>query len=266
MTHTFAFIGRTAGALALAVCGWTCLSVQAQPAVPPVYDRFDVPATDEGLPGAGPISRFEWFRNTWRARRSGWVARVPTDQQALVFLGDSITHGWGDNLGGHFPETKLANRGIGGDTSRGVLIRLQEDVLSLHPRGVVLLIGTNDIEQGAQPETVAANVRLILAELRRQDPKMPIVLCTVFPSSASTKRPAQKIQQVNLLLGQVAREHAQVTLLDTWSLFANAAGDATPQEFPDLLHPNAGAYAKWADALRPVLSKLGLLNAKAVAG
>ena len=44
---------------------------------------------------------------------------------------------------------KVANRGISGDTTRGVLIRMEEDVLSLNPSGVVLLIGTNDLEEGS---------------------------------------------------------------------------------------------------------------------
>jgi lysophospholipase L1-like esterase len=64
-----------------------------------------------------------------------------------VFLGDSITQGWND-LASAFPDMKVANRGInGGDTTRGVLIRLQDDVLSLDPAAIVLLIGTNDLEE-----------------------------------------------------------------------------------------------------------------------
>ena len=86
-----------------------------------------------------------------------WATRVQQDQHALVFLGDSITDCWGDDLGGSFPGVKVANRGIGGDTTRGVLIRLQEDVLSLHPAGVVLLIGTNDLADGAAPEVITGN-------------------------------------------------------------------------------------------------------------
>ena len=107
--------------------------------------KFAIPATDEGLPGAGPIRRYGWFKNLWERKRSGWAKRGKQDQGALVFLGDSITQGWGDSMGGSFPGVKVANRGISGDTTRGVLIRLKEDVLSLKPTGIVLLIGTNDL-------------------------------------------------------------------------------------------------------------------------
>ena len=141
----------------------------------------------------------------------------------MVLLGDSITQGWGEDFSAWFPGMKIANRGISGDTSRGVLIRLKEDVLALDPQSVVLLIGTNDLEGKADPETVAANLKLILAELARG--KMPIVLCQVFPSSASKSRPADKIKKVNQLYADVVKGKAQVTLVETWPLFADAKGD-----------------------------------------
>src|SRR5205809_506506 len=74
--------------------------------------RYEIPATDEGLPGAGPIRRYDWFRKLWAQKRSAWAQRVNDDKGALVFLGDSITQGWGDNIGGSFPRVKVANRGI----------------------------------------------------------------------------------------------------------------------------------------------------------
>src|SRR5688572_12918710 len=102
--------------------------------------RLAVPATDDGLPGDGPIRRTENFKRLWEQRRGAWSQRGAQDQGAVVFLGDSITQGWGDDVGGAFAGMKVANRGISGDTSRGVLIRLKDDVLSLQPAAVVLLI------------------------------------------------------------------------------------------------------------------------------
>src|SRR3954466_6374866 len=129
--------------------------------------NLQIPDSDDGLPGAGPIRRADLFKKLWTERRSAWARRLQQDEGALVFLGDSITQGWGDQLGGAFPGAKVANRGISGDTTRGVLIRLQEDVLALHPSGVVLLIGTNDLEEDADPETITGNLKLILSEFKR---------------------------------------------------------------------------------------------------
>jgi lysophospholipase L1-like esterase len=224
--------------------------------------RFQIPASDAGLPGTGPIRRYDWFRNLWAERRAAWAQRVQQDQRAVVFLGDSITQGWGDNMGNSFPGMKVANRGISGDTTRGVLIRLKEDVIALNPAVVVLLIGTNDLEEGADPEVINANLKLILAELKHHDPRMPVVLCQVFPSSETKKRPAEKIRRINQLYAATVRGDAQVTLIETWLLFADKHGDAKLEEFPDLLHPNQAGYAKWSAALRPILATLGLLENK----
>jgi lysophospholipase L1-like esterase len=222
----------------------------AEAPMPKPEPRFEIPAADDGLPGAGPIRRYDWFRSLWQSRRAAWARQVAADQGAVVFLGDSITQGWGDNMGDAFPGVKVANRGISGDTTRGVLIRLVDDVLALHPRAVVVLIGTNDLEEGADPEIIAGNLKLILAALETSDTNLPIILCEVFPSAETKQRPAAKIKRVNQLYAQTVKGDARVILLQTWLLFANAQGDAKPEEFPDLLHPNNAGYARWAAALR----------------
>ena len=221
-------------------------------------ERFAIPATDEGLPGAGPIRRHEWFQNLWRQRRGSFARHADQDKGAVVFLGDSITQMWGGGLGAAFPGVKVANRGISGDTSRGVLIRLKEDVLALDPAALVLLIGTNDIDEGATPEVIAGNVTLILAAVKQHNPRTPVILCQVMPSAASMKRPADTIKTLNTLLLAAVKNDPQVIPLDTWRLFADANGDAPASEFPDLLHPNEIGYAKWAAALRPLLATLRL--------
>lgn len=231
--------------------GISCNSLLGQDKPGATY--LELPATDEGLPGAGPIRRYDWFKNLWTQRRTEWTKSVEKDQKALVFLGDSITQGWPD-LGAAFPGVKTANRGISGDTTRGMLIRLKDDVLALNPTGVVLLMGTNDLEEKATPETIAANFKLIIAELKKHNPKMPLIVCQVFPSSESKKRSATDIKKLNGLYADVVKGDPQVTLLETWTLFANEQGDAKVGEFPDLLHPNQIGYAKWAAALRPILA------------
>jgi hypothetical protein len=128
---------------------------------------------------------------------------------------------------------------------------------------VVISIGTNDLGDKAAPEVIAGNLKLIIAALKRHNAKMPIILCNTFPSSASKSRPADKIRKVNQLYFAAVKGDAQITVLDTWLLFADANGDAKKAEFPDLLHPNKSGYAKWAAALRPLLATNGFLETKA---
>jgi len=103
--------------------------------------KFVIPVTDDGLPGAGPIRRTKWFRGLWEHRRAAFAKQMVDKQGAVVFLGDSITQGWRDDFRGHFVGVNKANRGISGHTTRGMLIRLQRDVLPLNPSAFIMLMG-----------------------------------------------------------------------------------------------------------------------------
>ncbi len=237
-----------------------CLSLVA--ADPLHYALPDVTA-EASLPGEGALRRYDGYVKRWNTVRPQWASEVAKDQGAVVFLGDSITQGWGTDFKKSFEGMKLANRGIGGDTTRGMLIRLQEDVLSLHPKAVVLLMGTNDIEVEVPVDAIGRNFQKIVAALKAHDPKMPVIVCRIFPSSATKKRPKETIAAVNALFDATVKNDPQFTVLDTYGLFANAEGDAIPALFPDLLHLNAAGYAKWSSALRPVFATLGYLDTQA---
>ncbi len=217
-----------------------------------------LPETDEGLPGAGPIRRYDWFRNLWLQRRSAWMKQRDGAQGSLVFLGDSITQGWGENLDERFG-SRIANRGISGDTTRGMLLRLGDDVLALRPSGIVMLMGTNDIEEGADPATIVNNIQLIVERCYKHRDDLPIVLCLVFPSSPQMRRPPETIQSVNDGLRKAFKGNRQVTLLDTWTLFAGPDNNAKLEDMPDLLHLNEAGYKKWEKALVPILETLALV-------
>jgi len=226
-------------------------------------DPYALPETEEGLPGFGALRRYEGYVQRWPEFRAKWATQVAEDQGAVVFLGDSITQGWGTDFQKQFEGVKLANRGIGGDTTRGMLIRLQEDVLALHPAAIVMLMGTNDLEVQIEPADIEKNIALILAAIKAADPAMPVVLCQVFPSSATKDRPQEKIKDLNARVAALVKGDAQVTVIDTWTLFADATGDADPQWFKDLLHLNPAGYQRWGAALRPILATLGFLDTEA---
>ncbi len=232
-------------------------------AADPAHFALPAPEAEPTLPGEGALRRYDGYVKRWNSVRPQWAADVAKDQGAIVFLGDSITQGWGTDFKKSFDGLKLANRGIGGDTTRGMLIRLQEDVLALRPKAVVLLMGTNDIETEVPADAIGRNFQKIVAALKAHDPKMPVIVCRIFPSSATKKRPKETILAVNELIAATVKNDPQFTVLDTYALFANVEGDANPALFPDLLHLNAAGYAKWASALRPVFATLGYLETQA---
>ncbi len=220
---------------------------------------YSIPRVEEAHVGEGPFREGDWFERLWQSKHAAWAKTVEQDQGAVVFFGDSITQGWGGGLGSSFPGMKVANRGISGDVSRGLLVRIENDVLALNPAAVVILIGTNDISVGATNAQIVGNMKLILAKLQEHNPELPIIFCEVFPSSESKERPSERIRELNDLYLNLVKGDSRVIYLDTFDLFDDGNGDAIPAEFPDLLHLNELGYAKWAAALRPVLETLELL-------
>ena len=232
-------------------------------AADPASYALPAPEAEATLPGEGALRRYDGYVKRWNTIRPQWATEISKDQGAVVFFGDSITQGWGTDFKKSFDGMKLANRGIGGDTTRGMLLRLKEDVLALNPKAVVLLMGTNDIEVEVPVDAIGRNFQKIVAALKAHDPKMPVIVCRIFPSSATKKRPKETILAVNELFAAAVKGDPQFTVLDTYALFANAEGDALPSLFPDLLHLNPAGYAKWASALRPVFATLGHLDTQA---
>jgi lysophospholipase L1-like esterase len=247
--------------LTFILCLGAHLSLHASAQTAAVADKPAATVTrDDASRVIEPVRSEDWFVNIWRERREKFAAEQADQLHALVFFGDSITQGWGDDFKGRFPNIKTANRGISGDITRGLLARLDDDVLSLNPSGVVLLIGTNDIDVKVRHEEIAANVKRLLGRMSAHDPEMPIILCQVFPTSGKMNRPTEKIRELNRRLAEVARGNEHVTVLDTYTLFANEDGEAKLDEFPDLLHPNDVGYAKWRAALWPLLATLGFTD------
>ena len=228
--------------------------------VAPAADHWTLPADETGLPGEGALRRYDAYVKRWHDARLAWSQRVQADQGAVVFLGDSITQGWTDDFKGEFPGVKLANRGIGGDTTRGMLIRLQEDVLSLKPTAIVLLLGTNDIEVAVPVDAIGRNFNKIIAAIKAHNPRVPIVLCRMMPSHATKKRPKETIAAVNALYESTVRGDPQITVVDTWTLFATPEGDMAPAWSKDLLHLNPDGYKRWGAALRPIFATLGFID------
>lgn len=204
------------------------------------------------MPGRGPFMESDWFRLVWLDQRVRFWMRRAEDHGGIVFAGDSITQGW-EQLGSEFPDLKVVNRGIAGDTSRGVLFRFREDVLSLNPQAVVLLVGINDLSGQAAPEIVAQNVKNILDMCWQEHPSLPVILCKVMPVGAEKPDVNGRVRALNLLLEAMSAAESRVTLCDTWKIFANANFAADKADFKDLLHPNDQGYAKLANALRQVL-------------
>lgn len=220
-------------------------------------DVSHLPSLDS-LPGKHPPHIWNGLTNVWARAHARWKISASNDVGAVVFLGDSITEGW-STLTRDFPNLHVANRGIGGDITAGVLFRLQDDVLALDPAGIVLLIGTNDLGNNADPADVADNIKEILNAIKKYNPNLKVIVCKVMPRSdnGGPTHDAQ-IKQVNSLVADFVKTNPNFTVCDTYSIFADDQGNPNPTDFrPDHLHLNTAGYAVWKSALDPVIAKVG---------
>jgi lysophospholipase L1-like esterase len=239
---------------ALAGCQTAPKATQATSAAPATVTDPFWPANGV-FAAKGRTSSWAGFRAKNLERRTLFARQEAADQDGIVFVGDSITEGW-HTLSGDFADLKIkvVNRGIGGDTTPNLLYRLDYDILTLHPKGMVVLIGTNDLGEHTPPRDIADNLQVFHDRVRADYPTIPIAWCLVMPRTGNDTYP-ERIAELNRLIEKIAASDPHVTVCDTFSPFALPDGTSKAEDFnPDHLHPNAAGYAVWRSLLDPILA------------
>jgi len=192
---------------------------------------------------------------------------VAPGETRVVFMGDSITEGWGmkatptsPGRGEFFPGKPYINRGISGQTTPQMLVRFRQDVVLLKPKAVVLLAGTNDIAENTGKETLEeiGNNIASMSDLARAN-GIRVVLCSVLPASDfhwhKGLEPAPKIKELNEWIKEYAAKNGFV-FVDYYSPMANSEGGLKAELSPDGVHPNKAGY----DLMAP-LAEAGIAEA-----
>jgi len=205
-------------------------------------------------PGQGPIRVFSYMEDN---RKSFWPLRAQA-QGSVVFAGDSLIVGY--KVREAFPNLQVANRGVGGDVSRGLLFRFKEDVVDLNPQAVVLCIGTNDLSCHSNPALAVENIGEMISQLREANPKVPIVLLLVPPrdvADAPIKEGA--LAELNDGIRQLGEGKENIEIVDVYTPMVDGAGKPKPELFDaKKIHPNAEGYVKWTELITPAFEKLGV--------
>ncbi len=204
-------------------------------------------------PGVGPFNTFlPWFLANNRGRLAAFQRTKADDRGAVVFLGDSITAKW--NLAQAFPNLKVANRGISGDTTRGMLVRLQDNVLDVQPQTIVFMGGINDLTQSptGTPEIIAANVRSMLELIQKAAPTTPVLVCETLPSHVAS---LETVTAINQAVDKAMAGFPNAHRVKTYAGFLNADGTMNTALFLDGTHPNPAGYTVWQGILAPELAK-----------
>ncbi len=200
----------------------------------------------------------------WRDRDAAMTKMAKKGDFDLAFIGDSITQGWegrGKSTWDKFYSARKAiNLGIGGDRTEHVIWRLTHGNLGkIQPKVAVLMIGTNNTGHFLQdPSEVAAGVKKILDILAERLPDTKVVLHGIFPRGLG---PLDEARLNNIAINQRIRRFAdgnRVRYLEIGDQFLEADGSISPSIMPDKLHLSAKGYERWAKALEPTLTELGL--------
>jgi lysophospholipase L1-like esterase len=110
------------------------------------------------------------------------LKKQPFEPGRVVFMGDSITEFW--RLDEYFPGKSYIDRGISGQTTPQMLVRMYPDVIELKPAAMVLLAGINDISRNTGPETAEMIEQNIMAMTElAQHHGIKVILCSLTPVS-----------------------------------------------------------------------------------
>ena len=175
------------------------------------------------------------------------IAHAPKDAD-MLFLGDSITQRWSYReaiLQKYFPGHKIANLGVGGSCVENVLWILENEKLDFHPKEVVLLIGTNDIEaskprfyqkRSASPQQIAEGIQKVVRKIHAKWPTANIVLMALFPRFMGNND--YKINEVNQIIRNIPGVH-----------FIDLTHQLNRSTTLDGLHLTDRGYEIWAKSL-----------------
>src|SRR5882724_518354 len=191
----------------------------------------------------------------------------------VYFEGDSITRRWGTsdqqykdflaNWRQNFFGWNAADFGWGGDTTQNILWRLDNGELdNVNPKIIVLLAGTNNVgnksPQGNEDSRVdgtTRGIKAIIDTCRRRASKATIVLMGITPRNDNIAV-MPIINRINARIAKFA-DGKEIRYLNINDRLADRGGGLLEgMANKDGLHLDVMGYQVWAEALKPIFTRL----------
>ena len=179
----------------------------------------------------------------------------------IVFVGDSLTQRY--PLNEFYPGLHLYNRGIDGDTTVGVLKRLDLSIFDLKPTTVVLQIGTNDLQvEGISKDNTIINIQKIVNEIQTTQPAIHLILVSLYPVNLSIDKLVNKfivgprnnedIKSINQAIAKIQG----VKFVDVYPYLLNEDKELNMQYSKEGLHLSLAGYAMITPLIRAAIDSL----------
>jgi lysophospholipase L1-like esterase len=251
----------------------------AAPAKAQLADEFNTPKSNCCLSGMAKSladQLQDWNQLGRYHTANDNLKKQPAEPSRVVFMGDSITDMW--KLDQSFPSKPYVNRGISGQTTAQMLVRMYPDVIDLKPAAIVILAGTNDIARNTGPETATMVEENLMAMTElAQKHGIKVILCSLTPISDYADAPSSADNApapggpAPKLIQSVRRPPAQILELNAWIKKYAASVGAVYADYSsavvdgngmlkegfsgDGLHPNKQGYALMAPVAQAAIEK-----------
>ena len=193
--------------------------------------------------------------STFYMQRSSLFNKLSITSKDIVFIGNSITNGaeWNEL----FPQKRVKNRGISGDTSEGVFDRL-DAVVKGKPAKIFILIGVNDISQEIKVETIVLNMKRIVEKIQKESPKTKIYIQSILPVNPDFEMfkghmKPELIKEINQQYQNIAKEY-NVNYINLYPHFLEEGTDRMNEKYTNEgLHLLGEGYLLWSKIIKPYL-------------
>lgn len=203
----------------------------------------------------------ELINLTKYAKANSELPVAENKEKRVVFIGNSITEGWVNMHPEFFTSNNYIGRGIGGQTSPQLLSRFRQDVIDLHPKAVIINIGTNDIAENTgvyDPEFTLGNIKS-MAELAKAN-NIKVILSSVlpvgeYPWRKEIKNVPDKIAALNKGIQEYAEKN-KFAYIDYFAVMHDENRALIGTYGNDGVHPNALGYDVMEKVAKTIIDKV----------
>lgn len=225
------------------------------------------PDPTAGPPDKAPPAVAGWgywpkFPKDWIRTFEGQLKQTKAGNIGVVFLGDSITNGWSAagkaQWDEHFAPLKAVNYGIGGDSTRQVLWRIEHGLLDgIAPKVVVVAIGTNNLyadhNAGSEAE-IAAGIKACVDAAHAKVATAKILVLGMLPRQNAYF--CDRIAKINAITARLD-DGAAVRFVDPGAAFLEAPGTVKADLYrDDKVHLTTAGYQVLLAGIAPAFDAL----------